>query len=90
MALNIKSEAVEALVAEVAAMTGESKTEVIRKAVVERKERLALQAAPQDRVATLTRFLEREVWPLVPPDLLGRGISQEEQDAILGYGTDGA
>ena len=89
MALNIKNSIVARLVAEVAAMTGESKTEVIRKAVEERKERLALHWVPEDRVATLMRFLEREVWPLVPPEVLGRGISNAEQEAILGYGPDG-
>ncbi len=89
MALNIKNDAVEILVAEVAAMTGESKTEVIRKAVIERRERLVFQGVPDDRRTGLLRFLEREAWPLVPPELLGRGISQVEQDAILGYGTDG-
>ena len=89
MALNIKSEAVEVLVAEVAAMTGESKTDVIRKAVEERRERLALQLTPQDRSTRLLRFLEREVWPLIPPELLGKGISKAEREAILGYGPDG-
>ena len=71
-------------------MTGESKTEVIRTAVAELKERLAFRLAPQDRTATLTRFLEREVWPMIPPELLGHGISKEEQEAILGYGIEGA
>ena len=89
MALNIKNATVEALVAEVATMTGESKTEVIRRAVMERRERLDLQYPQRDRAARLLRFLEREVWPLVPPELLGHGISQAEQDAILGYGPEG-
>jgi len=89
MALNIKNDIVETLVSEVAAMTGESKTEVIRKAVLERKERLVFQLAPEDRAATLMRFLEREIWPMVPPELLGTGIGQAEQETILGYGPEG-
>jgi antitoxin VapB len=89
MPLNIKNGGVEQLVDEVARLTGESKTEVIRKAVAERRARLVLEVVPGDRTAELTRFLEREVWSLVPPDLLGTGISQAEQDAILGYGSEG-
>lgn len=89
MALNIKNETVEHLVAEVSAMTGETKTEVIRKAVEERQARLALQSAPVDRATTLMRFLEREVWPMIPSEMLGKGISDAEQAAILGYGPHG-
>jgi hypothetical protein len=62
---------------------------VIRKAVEERHARLAFQLPPADRAATLTRFLEREVWPLIPQELLGHGISDAEQDTILGYGPEG-
>ena len=85
MALNIKNETVEDLVAEVALILHASKTEAIRAAVTELKERLVLRQAMPDRTATLTRFLEREVWPVIPPDLLGRGISKEEQESILGF-----
>lgn len=89
MALNIEDPDVEARVAEIAALTGESDTEVVRQAVMERRERLGLQLPRRDRAADLPRFLEREVWPFVPPELLGRGISKAEQDAILGCGSDG-
>ena len=41
MALNIKSAEVEEQVAAVSAMTGESKTEAVRRALVERRDRLA-------------------------------------------------
>ena len=37
----------------------------------------------------LRRFLEREVWPLVPADERGRRLTQDEEDAILGYGPEG-
>jgi antitoxin VapB len=90
MALNIEDPDVEALVAEIAALTGESETEVIGRAVMERRERLGLQLPRRDRAVELLRFLECEVWPFVPPELLGRGISKAEQEAILGYnGSDG-
>jgi antitoxin VapB len=89
MALNIKNRAVERLVDEVAKIAGESKTEAVRKALEERRDRLAFQMPPQDRRAEVMRFLEREVWPRVPSALLGRGLSAEEQESILGYGPEG-
>ena len=89
MALNIKNPEVERLVDEVAKVTGETKTEAVRKALEERRERLTFQVSPRDRRAEVMRFLEREIWPRVPADLLGRGLSQEEQDEILGYTSEG-
>ena len=90
MALNIKNEPVEDLVAEVAVMLRATKTETIRTAVADLKARLILRQSLPDRTAMLTRFLEREVWPVIPPDLLGRGISKEEQESILGFESDPA
>lgn len=89
MPLNIKNPEVERLVAEVARIAGESKTEAVRKALEERRERLAFQAPPRDRRAEVMRYLEREVWPRVPGELLGRGLTKEEQEEILGYGPEG-
>ena len=45
MSLNIKNKEVEALAQEISAVTGETKTEAIRKALVERKDRLGLPDA---------------------------------------------
>jgi len=89
MPLNIKNREVERLADEVAKITGESKTEAVRKALEERRERLAFQVPPRDRRAEVMRFLEREVWPKVPSELLGRGLTKEEQEEILGYGSEG-
>ena len=89
MALNIKDREAEKLAAEVAAMTGESKTRAVRVALQERKQRLALRIVPRDRARTLRRFLEQEVWPQVPRKALGRRISRREREAILGYGPEG-
>jgi antitoxin VapB len=89
MALNIKDTETERLATEVAGLTGESKTGAIRTALRERRERLALQHAVADRGRLLREFLEREVWPSIPPELLGRAPSSEEQEAILGYGPEG-
>jgi prevent-host-death family protein len=43
-----------------------------------------------DRAERLRRFLEQEVWPLLPPDQARRGLTQLEEDGILGYGPHGA
>ena len=89
MALNLKNPDVERLVDQVVARTGESKTEAVRRALEERLERLALQVVRRDRKEDVMRYLEREVWPKIPAELLGKGLSQQEQDEILGYGPDG-
>lgn len=89
MALNIKNLEVERLADEVAKIAGESKTEAVRKALEERRERLAFQVPPRDRRAEVMRYLEREVWPKIPTELLGRGLTKEEQEEILGYGPEG-
>ena len=89
MALNIKNEAVERLAAEVARLSGESKTEAVRRALEERKARLAYRVVDGDRGSRLRRFLESEVWPGIPAEELGRRISREEEEGILGYGQEG-
>ena len=89
MALNIKDSETERLAAEVAALTGEGKTRAIRVALQERKQRLGF-VKKRSRKEEMLRFLERDVWPRVPPGELGRRLSREEEGAILGYGPEGA
>jgi len=43
-----------------------------------------------DRAARRRRFLEREVWALVPDVEVGRRLTPDEEDAILGFGSGGA
>ena len=88
MALNIKNAEVERLAAEVSRLTGESKTEAIRRALDERKRRLRGRTLADRRKRVLT-FLKREVWPGIPKDQLGRGLTRAEEDEILGFGPDG-
>jgi antitoxin VapB len=88
MALNLKNAEVERLAAEVARLTGESKTEAIRKALEERRRRLKA-VAPAERRQRLLRLLRGRIWPSVRKDQLGRRLSRAEEDAILGYGEDG-
>jgi len=89
MALNIKDREAERLAAEVAAITGESKTRAIRVALEERKARLAMRVVRRDRGKALRRFLVDEVWSQIPPRVLGRRVGRREREAILGYGPGG-
>ncbi len=88
MALNIKNAEVERLAAEVARLTGESKTEAIRRALDERRRRLKGPAIEQRRARVL-RFLEKKVWPTLPESERGRRLTRAEEDEILGFGADG-
>jgi antitoxin VapB len=89
MALNIEDPVIERLAAEVSSLTGESKTRAIRKALEERKERLACQVPGKHQGTELRRFLEEEVWPQLPKSVRGRRLSRKDQDAILGYSRKG-
>ena len=89
MALNIKNNEVERLAEEVAKLAGETKTAAVLRALSERRDRLVLRVADTNRTSRLRRFLERDVWPRVPADQLGRTLTREEEDAILGYGPEG-
>lgn len=89
MAVNIKNERVEQLLDQVAAMTGDSKTETVRRALEERRDRLAAEASQSRPAGRLRRLLEREIWPAIPTALSGRRLSKAAEEAILGYGPDG-
>lgn len=84
MALNIKNPDVEQLVDEIAHLTGESKTEAVRQALIERKRRLSVRVDGASRAQRTQRFLEREIWPTIPADQLGRRLTRAEEDEILG------
>lgn len=89
MALNIKNPEVERLAEEVVALTGESKTEAIRRALEERRARLAYRGAAEGRATRLAHFFQTEVWPRVPEGERGRRLSRVAEDALLGYGPEG-
>lgn len=89
MAMNIKNPEVEQLVEEVVELTGESKTEAVRRALQERRERLSFQVAPRRRGESFLEFLEEEIWPKIPESELGRRLTKEEEEEILGYGAEG-
>jgi antitoxin VapB len=89
MALNIKDPVAEKLAAEVAEMAGESKTEAVRVALRERRERLSLSGVAAAKSERIRRFLEEVVWPTIPKRFLGKRITKKEREAILGYGPHG-
>jgi antitoxin VapB len=91
MALNIKNEETEKLAAEVASMTGETKTSAVRQALLERRDRLALQSAHgRPEPGSFLRFLETEIWPQIPDALLDKPpMTKAEREEILGIGPEG-
>ena len=88
MALNLKNDEVERLAAEMARLTGESKTEAIRRALLERRERLKGRSIEQRRDRIL-KFLQKKVWATMPEGEWGRRLTHTEEDEILGFGPDG-
>ena len=89
MALNIKNHEVEQLAMEVAALARETKTEAIRRALIDRKQRLLVRRVDAGKRERLLRLLESRIWPSIPADVLGKPVSKEEREAILGYGPEG-
>ncbi|MBN1629356.1 MAG: type II toxin-antitoxin system VapB family antitoxin [Thermoleophilia bacterium] len=89
MALTIKNTEVERLAEEVARLSGQSKTQALRQALEEKRDRLVLRVSPAARATQRRRFLEREIWADIPDELLGRPHDRALDDEILGYGADG-
>lgn len=91
MALNIKDKETEALVNEIAALTGETKTGAIRQAARERLERLHVRSGRRLRTPEeVQQWLETEIWSQIPDELLDRPpLTKAEKEELLGYGPDG-
>lgn len=92
MALNIENQEAEQLAAEVARLTGESETEAVRRALRERRDRLRLETSERRRPeGGLLHYLETEIWPRIPEELLDRPpMTKAEKAELLGYGPDEA
>lgn len=92
MALNIKDKETEQLAAEVAEMTGTTKTGAVRQALRERRDRLRLGSGgsrAQGRLS-MQEWLETEIWPQIPEELRGKPpMTKEEVEEILGIGPEG-
>ena len=91
MALNIKDTETEKLAAEVAEMTGDTKTGAVREALREKKRRLEMRSGRKGQQRqSLREYLETEIWPHIPDELLDREpMSKEEVEDILGFGPEG-
>ena len=89
MPLNIKNPEVDRLVEEITHMTGESKTEAVRKALFERHQRLLAYGIGPRNEARLVAFLEEEAWSKIPEHLLGQPMSKEDEGALPGFGDAG-
>lgn len=88
--MNIKDPETERLAAEVAALTGDTKTGAIRAALRDRRDRLTAAAGAQrSRSSRLHRFLVDEAWPQIPPDAFSMELTKADRERILGYGPDG-
>ena len=88
MGLNIKNLEVERLAAEIAASTGETKTEAIRQALFQRAQRLGMPST-STRWAGIRRGLEATVWSRIPKEIRAHGLNKAAQDEAVGYGPEG-
>ncbi len=89
--MSIKNDEVERLVDELGRLTGSSKTEVIRQALLEKKRRMAVLGsgdAATARGVRLSAFLTQRVWPTLPKGA-SRRWSKAEEERTLGYGAHG-
>ena len=58
--------------------------------LAEYEERVAITGrSVEARRDVLERLLEREIWPQIPQELIGKGPSKYEREEILGIGEDG-
>ncbi|MQA07453.1 MAG: protein transcription factor [Pseudonocardiaceae bacterium] len=90
MAMNIKDPEAERLAAEIAELTGESKTAAVRGALRARRDRLVAERDAECSGEELLRFLRDEIWPLIPEHEKGRPrMTKTEREEILGIGPEG-
>lgn len=71
-------------------LTGESKTGAVRQALSERKQRLLLARSGMARGDRMVSLLEQRWWPRLAADVRRSALSKEQEEAILGYGPEGA
>jgi antitoxin VapB len=87
VAMSIKNRELEQLAHQLSRLMNSSKTEAIRQALKEKKERLdATQGL--DRKQRLLSYLENRVWPSLPKGASRRWTKAQEARA-LGYGKQG-
>jgi hypothetical protein len=89
MAINIRNMKLERLAEELADITGESRTATILHALEERRNRIAMGPAKRPDLDQVLDFLQKEIWPTIPKNLLGRRLPKKKREQILGYGKRG-
>lgn len=92
MALITYDEDVDRLAAELAIRLNLPITAAVRLALQESLATLVtpnLESGIAAKLAYQTAYMQEHVWSKIPPEQRGRGISQQEQDEILGYGPEG-
>jgi len=82
-----KDPEIEQLADELALRTHTSKTEVIRQALIEKRERLQTAAPHVNREESLREFMETRIWPGLPA-AASRRWTRNEEEAALGYGIE--
>lgn len=85
MGLTITDPEIGRLAAELALLAGETETEAVRVALLERKARLTKPPRRARNAAEVFRYLEETVWPGIKPGLLGKRVSKEEIEELTGY-----
>jgi len=92
MALGMSIDEVDRLAREIASRLPSSSPAELHRAVAQSLsvlETTVLDAATLKRARMLNERMEDLVWSKLPPEIRGQGISQAEQDEILGYGPAG-
>lgn len=89
MDFHIEDTETEKLAAEVAEMTGTAKTDAVREALREKKERLELRSSRKERPRSMQEWLEKEIWPRIPEEERGKPLTKKEVEDILGFGPGG-
>ncbi len=86
MPINVKDPDVIKLATRLAALTGESKTEAIRRALEERISRVSLASAQSTRRAELVRVLGCKSNSMIRPGRRKTSLTAEEVQELLAYG----
>lgn len=78
---SIKSDRVAELLEGIVRQTGETKVEVVTRALEERLQKLEAQG----RAARTLNWLRTCVWPQLPAEQRGLAPAKEEQEELLGF-----
>ena len=92
MTLKIEDKEAEQLATEIATLRRGEQDRRVRQALRERHERLGLEPAAGHKrePGSLLRFLETEIWPLIPAEELDKPpMTKAEREEILGIGPEG-